>query len=99
MTTPVIDLTSPRHTLAATVYPNPVSSASMIEVEIPETGNTKIILVDTEGQHAGVVFSGVLFKGKHRLPLNNKINNLAAGMYLLKVQSKNQTGLVKIIIP
>lgn len=99
VTTPVIDLATSRHTLAARVYPNPVSSTSMIEVEIPETGNTKIILVNTEGQYAGVVFSGVLFKGKHRLPLNNKINNLAAGMYLLKVQLKNQTGLVKIIIP
>jgi hypothetical protein len=99
VTTPVIDLTTPRHTLAASVYPNPVSATSMVEVEIPEAGNTKIILVNTEGQQAGIIFSGVLAKGKHRLPLNNKINNLAAGMYLVKVQSKNQTGLVKMMIP
>jgi 1,4-alpha-glucan branching enzyme len=99
VTTSVIDLTTPRHELAARVYPNPVSAASMVEVEIPETGNTTIILVNTEGQQAGIIFSGVLTKGKHRLPLNNKINNLAAGMYLLKVQSKNQTGVVKMMNP
>ena len=98
VTTPVIDLATPRHTLAVTVYPNPVSTASMFEVEIPETGNTKVFLVNTEGQQAGIVFSGVLAKGKHRLNFNNKINNLAAGMYLLKVRSKNQTGLVKMLI-
>ena len=99
VTTPVIDLTTPRHELAVTVYPNPVYSGTVVEIEVPVTGSTKLILVNTEGQQAGVVFTGVLAKGKHRLPLNDKINNLAAGMYLLKVQSKSQTGLVKMLIP
>jgi len=98
VTTPVIDITTPRHNLVATVYPNPVSAASIVEVEIPETGYTTTLLVNGEGQQMGIVFSGVLVRGKHRLALTNKINNLAAGMYLLKVQSKNQTGVVKMII-
>ena len=41
------------------------------------------------GQQMGNVFSGILTKGIHPLPLAGKINYLAAGMYLLKVQSNN----------
>ncbi len=99
VTTPVIDLTTPRHELAVGVYPNPVNTASIIEIDIPETGPVKLVLVNTEGQQAGIVYSGVLAKGKHRIPLNDKIDNLAAGMYLIKVQSKNQTGVVKLLVP
>lgn len=59
---------------------------------------TQVVSVDTDGKQVGIIFSGVLAKGKHRLALTDKINNLAAGMYLLKVQAKNQTGLVKLIV-
>jgi 1,4-alpha-glucan branching enzyme len=98
VTTPVVDLATPRHTLVASIYPNPVSIASVLEVEIPTTGTTKVFMVNAEGQQARIIFSGVLVKGKHRIPINNKINNLAAGIYLLKVQSTNQTGVVKMVI-
>jgi hypothetical protein len=98
VTTPVIDITTPRHTLAATVYPNPASTASILEVEIPETGKTQVVLINSLGQQLEVIFSGIMTKGKHRLALVDKINNLPAGLYLLKVQSKNETGLVKMMI-
>ena len=99
-TIPVVDTTTTTlHSFAVTVYPNPASPASILEAEIPETGKIQAILINAMGQQVGTFFSGVLTKGKHRLPLTDKINNLPAGMYLLKVQSTNQTGLVKIMIP
>lgn len=100
VTTPVININPSRHTLFASVYPNPVSTTvSKLEIEIPETGKTQVVLINTLGQQTGTVFSGILPKGKHHLPLSDKINNLPAGIYLLKLQLKNQTGLVKIMIP
>jgi hypothetical protein len=99
VTTPVININPSQHTLFASVYPNPVSTASKLEVEIPETGKAQVILINALGQQSGTIFSGVLSKGKHHLVLTDKINNLPAGIYLLKVQSKNQTGLVKMMIP
>ena len=98
VTPPVIDTTSNVQTLSMLVYPNPVSSASVIDIEIPETASTQIALINICGQQMGNVFSGILTKGKHRLALAGKINYLAAGMYLLKVQSNNQTVLAKILI-
>lgn len=98
VTTPVIDISTPRHTLSTTVFPNPVSAASILEIEIPETGKTQINLFNVTGQQSSVIFSGLLVKGKHRMPLTNKINNLPAGVYLLKVQSKKETGLARILV-
>ncbi|MGZ8523407.1 MAG: alpha-amylase family glycosyl hydrolase, partial [Chitinophagaceae bacterium] len=97
--TPVPNNDSLRNKLFASVYPNPVSAASKLEIEIPETAKTEAILVNVMGQQTKTIFSGVLSKGKHYLALSDKINNLPAGIYLMKVLTKNQTGLVKIMIP
>jgi hypothetical protein len=99
ITTPVISINPARYTLAATIYPNPVSISSKLEIEIPETGKTQVVLINSEGKQVGTLFSGILSKGKHQVSITDKINNLAAGIYLVKMQSKNQTGLVKIMIP
>lgn len=99
VTTPVTNIDTSKYTLNVKVYPNPVSTSSMLEIEIPETGKTQVILINSQGQQAGTVFSGVLVKGKHHVALTDKINNLPAGIYLLKLQLKNQTGLVKVMIP
>lgn len=99
VTTPVTNIDTSKYTLNVKVYPNPVSTSSMLEIEIPETGKTQVILINSQGQQVGTVFSGVLVKGKHHVTLTDKINNLPAGIYLLKLQLKNQTGLVKVMIP
>jgi hypothetical protein len=80
------------------VYPNPVSTSTVLEVDIPETGKAQVQLINALGQQTGSIYSGMLTKGKHRLSLTDKINNLPAGMYMLKIQSGKQTGLVKIMI-
>lgn len=99
ITTPVININPTQHTLAATIYPNPVSMSSKLEIEIPEAGKTQVVLINGEGKQVKSIFSGILSKGKHQVSLTDKINNLAAGIYMVKLQSKNQTGLVKIMIP
>jgi 1,4-alpha-glucan branching enzyme len=87
-----------RDTIITTVYPNPFSGASVIRIEIPETGKTQIQLINSSGQHLGIIFSGVLGRGKHQLSLMNKVYNLPAGIYLLRVQSENKAGSAKLFV-
>jgi 1,4-alpha-glucan branching enzyme len=87
-----------RNAFYANVYPNPVSDASRIEIEIIEDGRTEVVLINSNGQRVATVFSGLLAKGKHHLPLTGKINNLAAGIYLLKLQAGDAKGLIKVLV-
>lgn len=99
ITTAIIGPSIPQYSLHLAVNPNPVSGTSALELELPEAGRTEVNLINTMGQQQGLVYSGVLAKGKHRLALTEKINNLPAGIYLIRVQSKKEAGLIKILIP
>jgi glycosidase len=98
VTTPVIDINNPGNTLQVVVYPNPVQNNSVTEIYIPEKGNLSADLWNTEGQKCAVIFAGTLAKGRHFLSLSGKTNNLPAGVYLLKVQTKNKSQSIKILI-
>lgn len=82
----------------ARVFPNPAYSNSVVEVNVAQTGVVEINLVNQTGQQTGIVFKGILAKGKHSLSLSGKINNLPAGTYLLRIQSGNKTLTEKIMI-
>ncbi|MBK9465540.1 MAG: T9SS type A sorting domain-containing protein [Chitinophagaceae bacterium] len=58
----------------------------------------QVDLLNNLGQKLTTVFAGNLTRGKHRLPLTDKINNLPAGTYLLNVQSVNKSTPVKLVI-
>jgi glycosidase len=94
-TTQVID---PGNDLRVVVYSNPVEDNSVIEMFIPENGNAQLDLWNTQGQKVAILFTGTLTKGRHIISLSGKTNNLPAGIYLLKVQTKHETRSVKILI-
>jgi hypothetical protein len=98
VTTPVIDINNPGNALQAVVYPNPVEANSVTEIYVPERGNVQVDLWNVQGQKVQVVFTGISAKGKHTISLSAKTNNLPPGMYLLKVQSKNKTVSIKILL-
>ena len=95
--TPVTNINASGNSLLVNVYPNPVKNNSVIEMNIPENGNTQIDLLNALGQKITIVYSGFLSKGKHRLSFNDKARNLSAGSYLLRVQSKNKINTVKLV--
>lgn len=99
VTTPVTDIDRPDNVLAAVVYPNPASAASVLRLKLPEATQVKAELQTMQGQVVGPVFSGMLSAGEHRVSLTDKINNLAAGIYLLKINSNKQHQYIKILIP
>jgi 1,4-alpha-glucan branching enzyme len=99
VTTPVIDINSPGNALQVFVYPNPVENNSVTEIYVPEKSSVQVDLWNVSGQKAAVIFTGILAKGKHTVSLSAKTNNLPAGIYLLKVQAKNKSQAVKVLLP
>jgi hypothetical protein len=99
VTTPVIDINNPGNNLQLFVYPNPVQKSSVAEIFVPERGNVQADLWSMQGQKIRNVFAGTLMRGKHTMRLSGETNNLPAGVYFLKVQTKNKTRFVKILIP
>jgi len=84
--------------LSARLLPNPVTPHSVLEIQIPQTAQTGIQLLTVSGQLLKSVYTGTLATGIHRLPLNDKINNLPAGMYMLRIQSANREQALKMVI-
>ncbi len=98
VTTPVTGINNPGNQLLASVYPNPANANAVLELDIPATGKVQVDMLNAIGQKQSVVFAGNLTKGKHRLPLNDKINNLVAGTYLLRITTNNKELPVKLVI-
>ncbi|MBL7710175.1 MAG: T9SS type A sorting domain-containing protein, partial [Chitinophagaceae bacterium] len=96
--TPVTGINNPGNGLLAVVYPNPATDNSILEITIPATGKVQVDLWNSTGQQIKPVFSGNLAKGKHQIILNDKINNLPPGIYLLKVNTAGQSKPVKLMI-
>lgn len=88
---------NPANNLLAFVYPNPVQQNSILKIKLPVTGTVHIDLINTTGQLVKTLFSGVLTKGEHGLPLTGKTDNLPAGTYLIKIQSANKTTITKLM--
>jgi 1,4-alpha-glucan branching enzyme len=99
VTTPVTNIDRPDDILAAVVYPNPAAAGSVLKLTLPETTQVNAELQTMQGQLIRPVFSGRLNAGEHRVSLTDKINNLAAGIYLLKINSNRQHQYIKILIP
>ncbi|MBC7873069.1 MAG: T9SS type A sorting domain-containing protein, partial [Ferruginibacter sp.] len=96
--TPVTTTTTPGNQLKAMVYPNPWQSNSVLELYVPQGGKVQVDLLNNIGQQVTTIFSGNLSRGKHSLPLSDKINNLPAGIWILNVQSQNKATPVKLVI-
>ncbi|OSZ81048.1 hypothetical protein CAP36_07375 [Chitinophagaceae bacterium IBVUCB2] len=98
VTTPVTVINNPENTLSASVSSNPATPSSVLTVNVPITGKVDVSLFNQVGQRVRNIFADRLVKGKHLLPLNNKINNLPAGIYVLKIQAATQSVSVKIVV-
>jgi hypothetical protein len=96
--TPVSGLNGSGNQLTANVYPNPARTYSILDIYVPQNGNVFVDLLNNMGQEIKTIFSGTMTKGKHSLDLSNKINNIPAGVYLLRIQTANKTLPVKLVI-
>jgi len=74
-------------------YPNPFNDRFMVDVRLPEVASVEISLYDIQGRLASRQ-SQPLSAGTHRLTMQG--GNLAAGIYLMKVNAGGKQGLAKV---
>jgi agmatine/peptidylarginine deiminase len=78
------------------VYPNPISSQATIEVTSNQSMKTTIDVIDNLGTVVATVFTGTLEKGTQFLQING--NNLATGMYYVRIVSQERKSIIPISI-
>jgi 1,4-alpha-glucan branching enzyme len=97
LVTAIPPINSNRNGLFVNVYPNPAAQDVAIDINLTESGNVQIDLLNVAGQKLVNIYSGFLSRGAHRISFaNNK--RLPAGLYLLQMNTKTLTGSVRLIL-
>ncbi len=78
------------------VYPNPAKEIVNIGFTIEKTSNISITLYHVTGKKIADILNRQTSKGKHTIEYNK--DNLASGIYYLKVQTNNFEKIEKLII-
>lgn len=94
--TPVITVPTSGTVLEAKVFPNPAKSQVSVEMYIPESGATRIELLNAMGQSLGILSEGFRAKGNHTVSINRGAAKVASGHYYLKISVKNNTKIVQL---
>jgi hypothetical protein len=99
VTTPVSNINNQPVTFKVNVYPNPLISDGVLEIENEETGPALLQWYNGAGQKIFEQSLGILTKGLHKIPLNeNERKSFSAGIYLLRIAVKNSVLTKKILI-
>ncbi|MDP8205422.1 MAG: T9SS type A sorting domain-containing protein [Candidatus Electryonea clarkiae] len=77
-------------------FPNPFNLTSSINVELPELSNISIDLFNLIGQHVSRLHVLEYEAGSHDIILD--FNDVATGMYLVKVSTSVETRIVKAVL-
>jgi hypothetical protein len=95
--TPVSGLNGSGNQLLATVFPNPATTNTFMDIYTPQNGNVVIDLLNNLGQKIKTIFSGTMTRGKHSFNLSDKISTIQSGVYLLKIQAGLNVLPVKLV--
>ncbi len=82
------------------IYPNPVSSTSSVFINLNADEYAQIELYNIVGEKKADIYNGNLTSGNNKISLNNKIESLEKGIYLLKVNlpESNNSYMKRIIV-
>ena len=78
------------------VSPNPASDEAKLSFTMKDNDDVKMELYDLSGRKIQNVFEGTLMKGEHQRTVD--VSDLAAGMYMLKVQSGSQKISKRLVV-
>ncbi|MCS7073995.1 MAG: T9SS type A sorting domain-containing protein, partial [Bacteroidia bacterium] len=81
--------------IGLTVYPNPVSGASKIRYELPNSGEVKIEIVDITGRTIVKLAQEIQQPGIHEISLGENLSN---GLYFLKFHLNEQGTAIKFSV-
>lgn len=78
------------------VYPNPFIEQTKLDIYLAEKNDLQVALYDLNGRRLKNIFQGNLKKGQHTFTL--KATNLAAGIYLVQMRTKQNVIVQKIVL-
>lgn len=99
-TTPVEEWVTPDQKISLKAYPNPISSFSILEFELPFHTDINISVYNMNGQKVLDVLNGYRTAGKYRIQLKDVqgAQALANGLYFVRMQLGNKTYTEKIMV-
>ena len=78
----------------ASVYPNPAAQSATVFVNMAQSGNIRISLLDITGKLVKVVYNGTQAKGSQSV--NVDLGSVNAGLYLINVASGDNQKTLKL---
>ena len=82
------------------IYPNPFNTFTTIEIDLEQQEDVRITIHDVTGRLISILFEGVLIQGTHDwqwMATGSDGNKIAPGVYLIKVETKNNSLTNRII--
>ena len=96
--TDILDVSMPVLDMKTNIYPNPLTSNSVLEYNLPESGKVAIHAYNMQGQDIGIIYSGYQHKGFQKIAINK--NNLmnTPGIYFLSIILNQKQKIQKFLI-
>jgi hypothetical protein len=79
------------------VSPNPLTNASVLQIELKEVSEISVVFLNSLGQEVGSLQPGLISTGSYSLPLNEVFKPLEAGIYTIKVFVNDEPHFVKVL--
>jgi hypothetical protein len=97
----LVDLTgvseiSENSKLALTVFPNPLTTVSVISFQTKSRGHVSLIIYDMQGRKVYSLLNDEMDQGKHRIQLGGY--NLRQGIYLCRLISPDGNSTLKLVV-
>lgn len=96
--TPVLDPVRNPSALQANLFPNPMAGVASLEIYQPQAGMVRAWLLNAAGQRIKEIYNQSLPRGRHVLGLADKVANLPAGVYYIRLESGVQSVTLKTIV-
>lgn len=77
-------------------YPNPFNSSTFIAFDLPTNADIKLEIYNILGQHILTILDERREKGHYEIKVD--VNNLASGIYLYRLQSKEFMAVKKMLL-
>jgi hypothetical protein len=90
-TTPIFNVPLGINNIDAKLFPNPVSAGFTIKMDLPQSGTTRVELLNSVGQFITTLHQSFKTKGTHTLTLDRKKLNITAGNYYLKITNRTSS--------
>ena len=90
-TTPIFTVPQSISIIDAKVFPNPIKAGFTVKMDLPQSGATKIELLNSVGQYITTLHQSFKTKGSHTVTLDRETLNIPAGKYYFKITNKTTT--------